>query len=91
MRRAYQKHRRDEKVWANVVTYFTQRKLGQCVTHWYHVIKPDFTLIEQECRNPPSAACDIIDSEYAELVLKSDEVTQVSFHPLEMDRKLLLT
>ena len=87
LRRAYEKHRTDQDFWANVSAYFTRIQAKACSARWYTVLNPDIKSGKQRCKKPIKQRCkkpipveEILDSEYKELVCKSNLVTEVSFN-----------
>ena len=70
LRRAHQKHGEEEGKWAKISGYFTRRKLRDCSNRW-RFLRPAL--------HPAPLPEEIDDSDYKELVGKSDLVTKVSF------------
>ena len=80
LRRAYEKHGEEGRgKWAKMSGYFTCRKVRDCSSRWYNCLDPDKKPRKQKGKNPSKSAEEILDSEYKDLVGKSDLVTEVSF------------
>ena len=89
LRRTYQKHGEDEAKWRKMSGCFTNRNPRQCRDRWRHSLDPHNKYKRRGRKKPSTLAYelnlaeDIFDSEYRELVGKSDLVKDVSFHSTE--------
>ena len=84
LRRAYQKHGEEGYgKWRKVSGYFTRKDHKQCCNRWRRSLDPHKKLRKRGGTNPSPSVVKIFDSEYKELVCKSNLVTKVRFHSTE--------
>ena len=80
LRRAHQKHGEvGYGKWRKVSGYFTRKNHKQCYDCWRRSLNPHKKPKDGGCKDPSTLPEEIDDSDYKELVGKSDLVTKVSF------------
>ena len=84
LRRAHQKHGEvGYGKWRKVSGYFTRKDHKQCCNRWRRSLDPHKKPRKRGGTNPSPSVVKNFDSEYKELVCKSNLVTKVRFHSTE--------